>query len=263
MATQPDPARELDEVAARATASPETHVVDGWAAKCAPGLPFRRCNSVLPPVGAGADPARAEAVIDRLAGWYDERGFRIAVVISTADPSAAALDRLLADRGWEVEAPVDMLVAPLADVGAASGAEEVTVEVAVGVDEAWARRYGAVHGDDDASRSRVEAYGRLLQDLGPGALAAVARRDGDLAGVGFSVVEGRWLGVFGMGTAPAHRRRGAARTVLCALAGAGLGAGATDAYLQVEVDNPGAQALYRGTGFTPSHAYHYRVSAPR
>ena len=33
-------------------------------------------------------------------------------------------------------------------------------------------------------------------------------------------------------------------------------------YLQVEVDNPGAQALYRGMGFSESHRYHYRASTP-
>jgi GNAT superfamily N-acetyltransferase len=244
----PSPGRVLDEVAANATPAPITRLVDGWLAKLAPGLPFRRANAVLPAPGAGADPARSTAVLDELAAWYGAQGLRLIVQVPSTDP---ALDALLADRGMAVEAPVDVLVAtPFA------GAAVPGVEVAVsgGVDAAWAAEYGAVHGADDASRARVEAYGRMLADLGPAAVAAVARRDGEVAGVGFGVRERGWLGVFGMGTGVAHRRRGVARAVLGALADG------TDAYLQVETDNAAAQALYRGLGFTPSHGYHYRVS---
>lgn len=259
-------ARRLDEVAANATVAPLTRLVDGWLAKAAPDLPFRRCNAVLPPPGAADHPDAASAVLDELAGWYRSMDQRLIVQVSAADPEAHVLDALLAARGLAVEAPVDVLVAPLpglaAPVAAGDGPAGVEVDVVVGVDAAWAERYGAVHGDDAASRARVEAYGRMLAALGPAAVAAVARRDGDLAGVGFGVLERGWLGVFGMGTAPVHRRRGVAGAVLAGLAAAGLGLGASRAYLQVEQDNPAAQALYRGLGFTLHHAYHYRASGP-
>jgi ribosomal protein S18 acetylase RimI-like enzyme len=242
--------RLLDEVAANATPAPMTRLVDGWLAKCAPGLPFRRANAVLPAADAGADPGRTTAVLDELEAWYRSQGLRLIVQVPSTDP---ALDALLAQRGLAVEAPVDVLVARSAQTVPGTVWAEVDVEVAVGVDAAWAAEYGAVNGEDATSRARVEAYGRMLADLGPAAVAAVARRDGELAGVGFGVHERGWLGIFGMGTAPAHRRQGVARAVLLALAAD------HDAYLQVEQDNPGAQALYRGLGFTESHAYHYRV----
>lgn len=241
--------RVLDEVAANATPAPITRLVDGWLAKCAPGLPFRRANAVLPAAGAGSDPDRAGAVLDELARWYGDQGQRLIVQVPSTDP---ALDALLAGRGLAVEAPVDVLVGRL--VPGTDRPGDVEVEVTVGVAAAWAVEYGAVHGEDAASRARVEAYGRMLADLGPAAVAVVARRHGELAGVGFGVRERGWLGVFGMGTAVAHRRRGVARAVLGALATG------CDAYLQVEVDNAPAQALYRGLGFTQSHGYHYRVS---
>ncbi|HEU5150948.1 MAG TPA: GNAT family N-acetyltransferase [Iamia sp.] len=242
-------ARLLDEIAANATPAPITRLVDGWLAKCAPGLPFRRANAVLPAAGAGADPERTAAVLDELTDWYGTQGRRLVVQVPSTDP---ALDSLLASRGLVVEAPVDVLVATPVPVIPVGGVEAA---VAVGVDAAWAAEYGAVHGEDAASRARVEAYGRMLADLGPSAVAAVARRSGEVAGVGFGVRERGWLGVFGMGTAVAHRRHGVARAVL------GVLASGRDAYLQVEVGNAPAQALYRGLGFTDSHRYHYRVTA--
>ncbi len=257
-----DRGRTLDEVAAGATPAPVARVVNGWRAKAAPDLPFRRANAVLPALGAGADRGRAAAVLDELEAWYGGMGQRLLVQVSSADPTAPALDALLAERGFAVEAPVDVLVAPAADLAPAIGSDDIAVAVTTGVDAAWAERYGAVHGDDAPARARVEAYGRMLAGLGPAALGAAATRAGALAGIGFGVVEQGRLGVFGMGTAPAHRRRGVARAVLVALAATGARAGAADVYLQAEVDNAAGQVLYRGLGFTRSHGYHYRVSAP-
>jgi ribosomal protein S18 acetylase RimI-like enzyme len=252
--------RLLDEVAANATPAPITRLVDGWLAKSAPALPFRRANAVLPAEDAGRDPDRAGAVVDELAGWYRHQGSRLVIQVPSTDP---ALDALLAARGLAVEAPVDVLVAPLAglpgDPAAGSAGRPVAVTTAIGADEGWARRYGEVHGDDATSRDRVTAYGRMLADLGPAVVTAVGHLGGEPVGLGFGVVERGWLGVFGMGTAPSARRRGVARSVLAALAGGGAPIGADHAYLQVEVDNAPAQALYRGLGFTESHRYHYRV----
>ncbi|MCB0963561.1 MAG: GNAT family N-acetyltransferase, partial [Acidimicrobiales bacterium] len=97
-----------------------------------------------------------------------------------------------------------------------------------------------------------------LAVVGDRALAATATLDGAVAGVGYGVVDGAWLGIFGMATGPAHRRRGVARAVLGALVAAGRDAGATRAYLQVETDNVAAHALYAGLGFALHHRYHYR-----
>jgi N-acetylglutamate synthase len=128
------------------------------------------------------------------------------------------------------------------------------------IDDAWAHAYGDLHGDDTVTPARVEAYGRLMRTLAPTVLVATASIDGTPAGVGFGVVERGWLGVYGMGTRPDARRRGVATTVLCVLARAALdGFDATATYLQVEVDNDGAHALYERAGLRRAYGYHYRV----
>lgn len=52
-----------------------------------------------------------------------------------------------------------------------------------------------------------------------------------------------------VGVVPAARRRGVGRRLLTALLDAAAGAGAADVYLEVRVDNDGAQALYSAEGF--------------
>ncbi|QXC62559.1 GNAT family N-acetyltransferase [Aquihabitans sp. G128] len=285
--------RLLDEVAANATVAPLTRLVDGWLCKAAPDLPFRRANAVLPAAAAGADLRATAAALDVIEAWYRSFGQRVLVQVSSADPAGAALDEQLARRGYVVEAPVDLLVGEVervAEGGGAGDAWRVAVEahalagtgpfaaggpvpagseppVSVVVDEgvsvAWARRYGAVHGEDAVWRARTEAYGRMLGALGPSILGGAALVGDDVvAGVGFAVLERGWAGIYGMGTAPAWRRMGVARALLAELAEQARERFATHLYLQVERDNPGAQALYRGLGFTDGHGYHYRASAP-
>ncbi|HRA35481.1 MAG TPA: GNAT family N-acetyltransferase, partial [Acidimicrobiales bacterium] len=101
----------------------------------------------------------------------------------------------------------------------------------------------------------------MLQVLAGDALGVAASVDGEPAGVGFGVLDQRWLGVFGMGTAPTLRGRGVATAVVRALLDRAAERGATGAYLQVQTDNPVAISLYEGLGFRRDHGYHYRVSA--
>ncbi|MCW2778916.1 MAG: family acetyltransferase, partial [Frankiales bacterium] len=59
-------------------------------------------------------------------------------------------------------------------------------------------------------------------------------------------------------TRPEARRRGAGAAVLGALASWAVGHGAPRLYLQVEVGNEPALALYRRAGFELAAAYSYR-----
>ncbi len=256
--------RLLGELAARATVAAEQESIDGWWLKVA-DLPFRRCNAVLPPVGAGLDAAAAERALDTVERWYAERGRRVVVQVSSVDPGAEALDALLAARGYEIEAPVHVHTCSLERAREDGPTRAIDpglrVEVREGIDEAWARHYGAAHGGDDAARERTEAYGRMLQVLAGDALGVAASVDGEPAGVGFGVLDQGWLGIFGMGTAPTFRGRGVATAVVRALLERAAERGAIGAYLQVETDNPVAISLYEGLGFRRDHGYHYRVSA--
>ncbi len=269
-------ARFLDELAANATVAPVTRLVDGWLAKTAPHLVFRRANAVLPPPGAGLDPASASGTLGELEAWYGSLGRRVIVQVSAADPDHLALDALLAGRGYGFEAPVDVLVGDLAVVADAGGraaagpAGSLTGRggaaarfvVDEGIDPDWARRHGSAHGDDRLGRARTEAYGAMLAPLGPQGLGGVALVGSEVVGIGFAVLERGWAGVFGMGTAPSWRRLGVAGSLLGALAGEARRRGARGSYLQVEVDNEAAGRCYRGLGFERSHGYHYRVSSP-
>lgn len=245
--------RRLDEIATAATVSPLAVDVEGWWCKAAPDLPFRRCNVAVPPFDAAEDRMVFADGLDQVRRWYHALGQRLIVQVSSAMPEHDLVDSWLEAAGLGVEAPVDLMTA-----GGGGAATAERVQVTAGVDEGWARAFGLVFGGSAVEVARTEAYGRMLAEFGDRALGASCRVDGAVVGIGFGVLDEGWLGIFGMGTAEAHRRQGIATDVLGALRAAGRDRGAERAYLQVETDNADAIRLYEHLGFTRSHGYHYR-----
>lgn len=81
------------------------------------------------------------------------------------------------------------------------------------------------------------------------------------AAVGMGVLERGQLGMFNMATHPDMRRRGAASSVIHALACWAEQRGAKTLYLQVAAGNTAAQTLYSKLGFETLYAYHYREAS--
>jgi GNAT superfamily N-acetyltransferase len=236
----------LDELGANATPATTVQLLDGWLLRASPSLPFRRANSVFPNCGRGRlDGEQLAAVED----FYRRHDAPPRYHVSPA-AQPAGLDAALETAGYEIEAPVHVLVADPAPVVRETAGTAITANVADELTAAWAGAYGD---------HRLAAYADLTVRLGPHAFVATVELDGAPAGAGFGVVERGWLGVFGMTTQPTVRRRGVARAVLHALAVHATSIGATKCYLQVEVENAGARALYERAGFAHAYGYHYRV----
>jgi len=100
--------------------------------------------------------------------------------------------------------------------------------------------------------SRVKTLSRA-----PGSLFASVREDGRTVAAGAAAFGHGWASVHGMRTAQDRRGRGLAGRILAALAQEALKRGHDRIFLQVQADNPAAQALYRRAGFTLAWSYDY------
>ena len=201
----------------------------------APERPFRRANS------ATAIGTPGELPLAEIEAFYASHGpARVQVHIGSP------VDAQLATLGFEIEAPVDVMVADVATIVAQAPITTDTL-----VDTKLDDRF--------AFDERCGAYGAMLERLGPPARVVTATVDGQPRGVVFAVAERGWCGIFGMFVQPDARRRGIATALLGTIASEAQNVEATRCYLQVEQDNPAAQALYSGLGFTPEYSYHYRT----
>ena len=242
----------VEEVAANAWPASVVQVVDGWRLRATPGIEARRSNSVLTLGGSGVI-----ATEDRVAiaeEFYERRDLPVRLSISPATVPAD-LDDTLAARGFEVEAPVDLMVAELADVDAASTRDASHVRLSAEPEDVWLDTMLRVMARGDRHLLKSAVLDRIAP---PVRYAWVDDGDGAVA-VGMGVVERGWLGVFAMATVPEHRRRGHARAVIGALATFGLDHGATRAYLQTDGDNVASHGLYGSVGFATAYGYHYRT----
>jgi len=218
-----------------------------WVRRAAGGY-TKRANSVQ--CLDRADEADLEARIAAAVGWFAARGlppvFRMTPLAGPA--LSAALDRL----GWRTIDASHQFAMPLEPVEPDPRGRTYDVR-----DPAWLAIQKQLAGYDDARQAgleallgamRVPACGIALFD-GQGAPVASAL----MAIAEAIVVTGNVV------TAPAQRRKGYGAAMMRTGHAWAYQAGARIAALNVQADNAGAQALYRGLGYSHQYDYHYRL----
>ena len=74
-------------------------------------------------------------------------------------------------------------------------------------------------------------------------------------------IAGGWAGLTAVEVDPARRRAGLGLAITAAACAEAVARGVRRVFLQVEVGNAGARALYERCGFRYSHRYHYRMAS--
>jgi N-acetylglutamate synthase len=155
----------------RAWPAPESVAIGGWRARFADGV-TRRANSALP----NADPVDVDAAITAVERAYTDRGLPPTFQM-TPGARPSDLDSRLADRGYRVDAPTQVLVADAATITARLATDaSVTDEP----DEAWMDLWWLIDGRGDGA-ARAVAHA-ILTGV-PGRYASIADEQG-LAAVG-------------------------------------------------------------------------------
>jgi ribosomal protein S18 acetylase RimI-like enzyme len=242
---------ELERVTSLAWPPAERLGWDGWWLGASGGH-GRRINSVHPE-GRGRLPLAEK--IEYCEAFYAARQqpsrFKL-----TAAAQPPELDAQLAARGYARVSPTGVqlrdLATPVGPRPRAAGARVLIEErLSPGWRARWARlnRLGAAH--------EAVLIGVMQRAPGPRAFGSVAI-DGQIVALGFATCLGSYVGLAQLHTAAPQRRRGWATLLIERLLGWAQAAGAKTAWLQVELDNPAALALYARLGFRSLYEYWYR-----
>ena len=231
----------------------ETELLGDWLLRAAAGFSTRANSALL--VGDPGVPW--PDALARLESFYRSRGLPVWVQVMTGSDEA---DRLL-DAGWVSARSSDAAVA--FQVAAVAQARRAARRLAPS-DPAGVRLAGEVTdrwlAEDTRARSFGESARAVLEGPDQVGFAAATDATGAVVAKGRAALSERedvWLGISDVWVAEGHRRRGLAVTVLGELLGWGAERGATTAYLQTPLDNPGALALYERLGFSVHHTYRY------
>lgn len=241
---------EVERCALSAWPADEVEHLAGWRLRAMSGV-TRRANSVWACEAQGA--LTLDERLERVEAFYRAR--RLPAFIQIAPVSTPAeLDAELERRGYVIDAPVSVQVAPASELSVRASAGEAQIQIAREPTEPWLEisvrqgRYASVEG----------VYLGLLRRLGASAHYALASVAETPVAVALGVAQGDWFGVCSMLTLPERRRSGLGRALLSALAERALEAGCRSLYLQVEIENGAARTLYESCGFQHLYGTHYR-----
>jgi GNAT superfamily N-acetyltransferase len=247
---------ELERTAAAHWRGTEEEWLGEWLLRAADGF-TGRANSALP---LGDPGLPLDAALGYVAGWYRARGLpaMIAVPLPLSDDApVGGLDDELADRGWGIRpGPAFVMVADLPLALAGSGLPAGSVVAAdASPDEEWLARYH-YRGVD----SQPPVLRDVLTSAQEQAFISIRAESGVLAIARLSIAEG-WAGLTAVEVDPGCRRAGLGTAITAAACAEAVARGIRRVFLQVEVGNAGARALYERCGFRYSHRYHYRTAA--
>ncbi len=209
----------------------------------------RRANSVLP----NGDPSLdLDEAIDHVIGFYRKRALVPRFQMTEAS-SPAGLDEALHDVGFHHEMKTYVESASLRELTTEEAEHEV--ELFDRPTREWLLAFAhAGEMDRESAQVRHAIFERIPSDK----RFALIRLDGKIAGVCVGVLEGKWLGLFGLVTVDEHRHKGLAISLNRELASWASRSGATMAYLQVVAENKPALSLYHRLGFNIRYEYWYR-----
>jgi ribosomal protein S18 acetylase RimI-like enzyme len=250
---------ELERAAAAHWRGTDEEWLGGWLLRAAGGF-TGRANSALP---LGDPGLPLDAALAAVTAWYGVRGLPPMIAVPApleAGAPAGDLDGQLAERSWTVrQGPAFVMMADLPLRGPAAGSRTAGREVLVTAEpgDAWAAMYhyrGQDHLPPVARAVLTSAAEQsFLSIRSGGKVLAIAR---------LSVAAG-WAGLTAVEVNPGFRRQGLGAAITAAACREARRAGIRRVFLQVEVGNDPARALYERLGFRYSHRYHYRVAPSR
>lgn len=226
---------------------PATVVGDGqWRIGYTPDHPSKRLNSFC---CLGGDDLNIDGRLEEAIAFYTRRGVRPLFRHLPLTPDA--VERRLDASSW-TRFDMCMVMTRARD---ATDAKTLPEGIAIGAD-GWLDLAAAAKGMTDGQKA---AHGRAIGRI-PGKVALMTARDVNGKGVAVAVaaVTGGLLGIIDVITVEGARRSGHGRRVIQASLWWGATVGASEAYLQVALDNAAAIPLYRSLGFADAFPYHYR-----
>jgi len=222
-----------------------------WVRRAAGGY-TKRANSAQ-----CFDPNDDTDVEDRIIGassWLVVRGVK--PVFRTTPLSAPALNEALDEASWDTIDPSYLYAMELGDHEPDAETRLVTV-----LDQTFLAAQQKLQNYSEATLNAMRA---LLGAMQVSATGIMVVRDDEVVASGLMAISNGIVITGNVVTDPTRRRQGLAGAMMRTGLHWAKENGAKIAALNVQADNPAAQALYQGLGFAHQYDYHYRIpGAPK
>ncbi|WP_244908281.1 GNAT family N-acetyltransferase [Paenibacillus campinasensis] len=248
--------RFLEEYSINHWPSLSTLMFDGWVLRFADGY-TRRANSISPlyPAGRGAGAETSMDVIEKIR--HCERIYaenRLPTIFKiTPGVHPAHLDRVLEERGYSLADTCCVLTLHWEQL---PEPEPAAVTIDEGDGSEWMAHFCAISGVTDRD---TQILTRMLANMKARKGFISLSHEGQVVACGLGVLEGDYIGLYNIVTAPSYRNQGFGKQLILNLLRWGQEHGARHSYLQVVCSNAPALRLYGKLGYTETYRYWYRV----
>ncbi|UVI27988.1 GNAT family N-acetyltransferase [Paenibacillus spongiae] len=244
--------KEIEEAALNAWPALRTILRDGWLLRVSDGY-TKRSNSVSP-IYEACRCIEVEGRIRDAERFYANAGLN-AVFKLTPFVHPPSLDELLSQSGYKLVDPSCVKLLTL-DEEPYAAYSNGNVRIEESFTEGWLANAAALLG---LSPSQTSVTRELLGSSPLTQGFAAVYVDGNPVACGIGVVEGKYMGLFDIVTAPEYRNQGYGQQLIRQLLDWGKSRGASACYLLVVENNKPAVRLYDKLGFETIYRYWYRV----
>lgn len=253
----------LEELSMNAWPALQTLFYDGWILRFANGY-TRRANSIQPLYFSTRD---IDEKISTCEEFYRNKNLRAAFKMTGA-VYPQDLDEILDQKGYQAEALTSVQVAdpPAGPRGATpSGVLESlhsgkptnrNVRLSETLTEEWLDLFCRLSAIAEQHKPTMR---RMLESIVPKRCFSSLREREQVIACGLAVAQGEFIGLFDLVTDAQFRNRGFGKQLISNLLEWGKDNGATNAYLQVMLNNAPALHLYSKLGFREIYKYWYRI----
>jgi len=242
---------EVEEAALNSWPALQTRSLGGWLVKANQGY-TKRSNSVQPLHHFGPMEQHLEHKISRCEQFYRETG-QPAIFKITPFTEPEHLDSVLARRGYRIADPSTVMVTPI-PAAVPAGAGELVLE-----DQPRSYWLSLLVEWNGLKASEEKTFVSMFDSSPLPRVFAVLYAQGRPVALGVGVLDGDYLGLYDIVTAPDCRGRGHAAELIRGLYRWAAQRGVRQSYLQVVTGNKPAEALYAKLGYREAYPYWYRV----
>ncbi|MCB1307531.1 MAG: GNAT family N-acetyltransferase [Leptospiraceae bacterium] len=249
--------RIIEEMSLNAWPAHRQMLYDGWLLRFSSGF-TRRANSVQPLYPGDLSTAHRIQTCEQI---YAALGlpplFRITPIVEPSD-----LDSVLESVGYKQVHATIVLAGPLPpqefDHALPAGARFHVSDTAH-PEDSWLHACATLQGLNVEQSQHLE---RILSGIVTRRLLVRLEIGGRTIACAMGVIQEAAVGIFQLVTDPDYRRQGVARAVVAHLLERSRQFSCRQAYLQVELSNRAALALFHKMDFSEIYQYHYRVASP-
>lgn len=239
--------RIIEEISFNAWTSLQQNFDDGWILRFADGY-TKRANSINP-IYPGKK--NIEEKIHRCQQIYLNKNLKpVFRITPLADDK---LDLTLANAGYDKK---DVSSVQTLDLLSVEPQSTTSVKIWTELEQEWLDNLVHLAA---IPLQNWDALTGILLNIIPQKCFALLEKENQIVACGLGVLERQYIGLFEIVTAQNKQRRGYAKELILNILNWGKQKQATQAYLQVVLNNQPAVNLYAKLGFKESYQYFYRI----